>query len=171
MILNEVQYQVTQTKLKDLEKELTMLTPPPTTLHPRQILSRTNSLNILIDTLKQEMVDYDNLKNGMISEFPIDSIQELPIVIIKARIARGITQKDLAEKIGIQEEEIKRHEAHEYYGVEFNVLQEIMSILDITFSSALLSLKEPLVQLELTTNNTSIETDFENKFLATILHL
>jgi HTH-type transcriptional regulator / antitoxin HipB len=171
MILNEIQYKVTQTKLEDLEKDLTALTPPPAALHPRQILSRTNSLNILIGTLKQEMVDYNNLKNGTISEFPIDSIQELPIVIIKARIARGMTQKDLAEKIGIQEEQIKRHEAHEYYGVEFNVLQEIMSILDITFSSALLSLKEPLVQSELTTNNTSIETDFENKFLATISHL
>jgi HTH-type transcriptional regulator / antitoxin HipB len=170
MILNEVQYKVTQTKLKDLEKELTMLNPPPAALHPRQILSRTNSLNILIDILKQEMVDYDHLKNGMISEFPIGSIQELPIVIIKARIARGMTQKDLAEKIGIQEEQIKRHEAHKYYEVGFNVLQEIMSILDITFSSALLSLKEPLVQSELTTNNTPIETSFGNNVLTTTLH-
>jgi HTH-type transcriptional regulator / antitoxin HipB len=169
MILNEVQYQVTQTKLKDLEKELTMLTPPPTDLHPRQILSRTNSLNILIDTLKQEMVDYDNLKSGTISEFPIDSIQELPIVIIKARIARGMTQKDLAEKIGIQEEQIQRHEAHEYYGVGLNILQEIMCILDITFSTALLSLKEPLVPSELTTSNTSIETGRGNDVWVTIL--
>jgi HTH-type transcriptional regulator / antitoxin HipB len=170
MILNEVQYKVTQAKLKDLEKELTTLTPPPTALHPRQILSRTNSLNILINTLNQEIVDYDNLKNGMISEFPIDSIQELPIVIIKARIARGMTQKDLAEKIGIQEEQIQRHEAHEYYGVGLNILQEIMSILNITFNPALLSLKEPLVPSKLTTNNTPLETGFGNNVLTTTLH-
>lgn len=161
MILNEVQYKVTQAKLKDLEKDLTM--PPSTALHPRQILSRTNSLNILIDTLNKEMVAYNNLKNGMISEFSIDSIQELPIVIIKARIARGMTQKDLAEKIGIQEEQIQRHEAHEYYGVGINILQEIMSILEINFSPALLSLKEPLVSSEM-------ETGFGNNVLTTTFH-
>jgi hypothetical protein len=59
MILNEIEYKVTQSKLEDLEKELEMFTPPPASLHPRQIISRTNSLNFLINTLKQEIADYD----------------------------------------------------------------------------------------------------------------
>jgi hypothetical protein len=59
LILNETEYNVTQTKLEALEKELKMFTPPPASLHPRQIISRTNSLNFLIDALKQEIAAYN----------------------------------------------------------------------------------------------------------------
>jgi HTH-type transcriptional regulator / antitoxin HipB len=169
MILNEIQYKVTQTKLEALEKELEMFNPPPDNLHPRQILSRTNSLNFLIDTLKQEMLDYDHLKSAVINDFPIHSIQELPIIIIKARITRGMTQKDLSEKIGIQEEQLQRHEAHEYYGVEFNLLQKIMSVLDITFSSALIHLKEPSASAESIKNDTLTEASLGSNILTTTL--
>jgi HTH-type transcriptional regulator / antitoxin HipB len=167
MIHNERQYEVTQAKLGDLEKELAMLTPPDPTLHPHQILGRKTSLNILINELQQEIIEYDNLKSGQITDFPINSINELPIVMIKTRIVRGMTQKDLADKIGVREEQINRYEAHEYYGIEFNILQEIMFALDIRFSPVLISLREPLVSPELMANSNSMETAAGNSTLTT----
>ena len=81
MIQNERQHKVSQTKLRDLEADLTQLDVPDANLHPRQILARRNSLNLLINELRQEIAEYVQLKSGGITQFAFDSIQDLPVVI------------------------------------------------------------------------------------------
>lgn len=66
MIQNENQYQITQTKLNDLKLDLAALNVPDSNLHPRQILERRNSLNILIRELQQEIADYERLQRTKI---------------------------------------------------------------------------------------------------------
>jgi HTH-type transcriptional regulator / antitoxin HipB len=140
MIQNERQYKITQTKLRDLEQDLLVLEASESELHPRKILARKNSLNILITELQQEITEYDRLKSGKVTKFPIDSLKDLPVVMIKARIAVGMTQKQLAEKIGVQEQQIQRYEANNYHAVGFDRLQEVMSALDVTVSKAIMQL-------------------------------
>lgn len=93
-----------------------------------------------INDLKQEIAEYDRLKSGQITKFPIESLQDLPLVMIKARIAVGMTPKELAEKIGVQEQQIQRYEANNYNAVGFDRLQEVMSALDMTVSKAVMQL-------------------------------
>jgi hypothetical protein len=62
MIQNENQYQITQTKLNALKLDLAALDVPDSDLHPRQVLGRRNSLNILIRELQQEIADYERLQ-------------------------------------------------------------------------------------------------------------
>jgi HTH-type transcriptional regulator / antitoxin HipB len=138
MIQNERQYKITQTKLRDLEKDLAQLDPPDPSLHPRKILARRNSLNILITELRQEIAEYQQLRSGQVTQFALNSIQELPIVMIKARIAAGLTQKDLAEKIGVQEQQIQRYEANNYHAIAFDRLQEVLQALKINFAQAVM---------------------------------
>jgi HTH-type transcriptional regulator / antitoxin HipB len=140
MIQNERQYKITQTKLRELEKDLEELENPDSNLHPRKIVARKNSLNILIGELQQEVMEYNQLKSGQITKFAIDSLQDLPLVMVKARIAVGMTQKELAEKIGVQEQQIQRYEANNYRAVGFDRLQEVMSALDMTVSKAVMQL-------------------------------
>jgi HTH-type transcriptional regulator / antitoxin HipB len=140
VIQNERQYKITQTKLRDLLLDRAALDLPDFDLHPRLILARKNSLNILIGELEQEIAEYDRLKSGQITKFPIESLQDLPNVMIKARIAVGMTQKELAEKIGVQEQQIQRYEANNYRAVGFERLQEVMSALDIRISQAVMQL-------------------------------
>jgi HTH-type transcriptional regulator / antitoxin HipB len=140
MIQNERQYKITQTKLRDLLLDRATLDLPDFDLHPRLILARKNSLNILIGELEQEIAEYDRLKSGQINKWPIESLQDLPNVMIKARIAVGMTQKELAEKIGVQEQQIQRYEANNYRAVGFERLQEVMSALDIRISQAVMQL-------------------------------
>ena len=85
----------------------------------------------LIGELEQEIAEYDRLKSGQITQFPIESLRDLPRVAIEARIAAGLTQKELAEKIGVHEQQIQRYEANNYHAVGFDRLQEVMSALDI----------------------------------------
>jgi HTH-type transcriptional regulator / antitoxin HipB len=139
MIQNERQYKITRSKLRELVLDLATL-DLTTDLHPRQVLARKNSLGILIGELEQEIAEYDRLKSGQITQFPIESFQDLPTVMIKARIAAGITQKELAEKIGVQEQQIQRYEANNYRAVGFDRLQEVMSALDITIGKTVMQL-------------------------------
>jgi HTH-type transcriptional regulator / antitoxin HipB len=139
MIQNERQYKITRSKLKQLSIDRSAL-DLPTDLHPRQMLARKNSLGILIGELEQEIVEYNRLKSGRVTQFPIESLQDLPRVAIQARIAAGLTQKELAEKIGVQEQQIQRYEANNYQAVGFDRLQEVMSALDVTLGKTVMQL-------------------------------
>jgi hypothetical protein len=81
MIQNERQYKITQTKLKDLKLDLAAL-DLPADLHPRQVLARKNSVNILIGELEQEIADYNRLKSGQINKWTIESFEDLPRITI-----------------------------------------------------------------------------------------
>lgn len=59
-------------------------------------------------------------------------IGEFPTALIRARIARGLTQRELAERLGIAEQAIQRYEATDYLGVSFSRLVEIAEALDLT---------------------------------------
>lgn len=138
MIQNERQYRITQTKLRDFEQLLADLDPQDPNLHPRQVVGWTNSYNLTIRQLKQELAEYDRLKSGNISTFVLSSLDELPITLIKARIAAGMTQKELAEKIGVREQQIQRYEATHYNAASFDRLRSIANTLNIEITQAVM---------------------------------
>ena len=75
------------------------------------------------------MREYESLKAG---KFPMDELSgvaELPTVLIKARIAQGLSQKDLAERLGLQEQQIQRYEATEYASASLTRIKEVVSAL------------------------------------------
>ncbi len=130
MIQNQHQYQVTQNKLLDLERGLVELEKIKDTLHPRQFLGRKNSLSKSIGTLQQEIEDYERLKQQQTS-IKIGSIKELPLALIRARIAIGMTQKELAEKMGVKEQQVQRDEANQYSSAGFRRIAEVADALEI----------------------------------------
>jgi HTH-type transcriptional regulator / antitoxin HipB len=136
MIQNERQYKVTQTKLKELEQASANIEIDDLSLHPRQILSQKNSYNKIIGTLKQDLAEYEELKSGRIAVFHIESFNDLPTALIKARIALGMTQKELAEKIDTQEQQIQRYEANHYHAISFNRLMKVVQVLGISFKQS-----------------------------------
>jgi HTH-type transcriptional regulator / antitoxin HipB len=138
MIQNERQYRITQTKLREFEQELANINPQDPAIHPRQIIGWTNSLNFTIDKLKQEIAEYEQLKSGDILTFSLNSLSDLPTILIKARIAAGMTQKELAEIIGVQEQQIQRYEAAHYSSTSFDRLQVIASALQIDIAQAVM---------------------------------
>ena len=59
---------------------------------------------------------------------------------IEARNGEGLTQKELAEKIGVYEQQIQRYEANNYQAVGFDRLQAVMSALDIRIGNIVMQL-------------------------------
>lgn len=64
----------------------------------------------------EELEFYERLKDGKIpkSFYSFDSIGTL---LIAARIARGWTQRELADKLGVSESVVSRDEKNEYHGI------------------------------------------------------
>ena len=65
-------------------------------------------------------------------QIPLDglgTVAELPANLIKARIARGLSQKDLADRIGLKEQQIQRYEATDYASASLARIKEVVSAL------------------------------------------
>ena len=52
------------------------------------------------------MARYEALRSGRVAVVPLDSLDQLPDALIHARIAAGLTQRDLAERLGVKEQQI-----------------------------------------------------------------
>ena len=77
---------------------------------------------------------YESLKGGRAVSLQLDSLRELPGALIKARIARGWTQEQLARQLDMPKQQIQRYEATEYASASLRRLLEIAKALDIRFS-------------------------------------
>lgn len=75
--------------------------------------------------LKEEVESYERLKRGEFDE--LVNLRGLGHLLISLRIAQGVSQRDLAERLGVHESQISRDERNEYFGVK---LERAVKILD-----------------------------------------
>ena len=130
MIKNEKQYKITKSKLKDLERSLKVCkegTFPDKTIHK----AMADSLKSLMGDLEKEIREYENLKSKKAPTLKIGSLADLPDVLVRSRISQGLTQKQLAVKLGMQAQQIQRYESENYRRVSFGTLLEISKTLNI----------------------------------------
>ena len=140
MIQKEYQYKISQAKIRDLQQEEIELNKIKGDLHPRQFKIRQNGLEGMMNDIISDLNKYDRLKERP-SFIKIDSFNEIPVALIKARIALGMTQKDLAEKLGMKEQQIQRYEANQYSSAGFQRLAEIATALDMKLNDSSLLLR------------------------------
>ena len=78
------------------------------------------------------LADFDQLRGGTQSTFDAASLEELSPVLVKARIARGWTQRQLADALGMAEQQIQRYEANDYRSTSLARLCDIANALGVT---------------------------------------
>jgi ribosome-binding protein aMBF1 (putative translation factor) len=78
--------------------------------------------------------EYEALKARQVSALELHSLSELPDLLIKARIARGYTQAELAKRLHLKPQQLQRYEATRYDSVSFRRLLEIARALDVDLS-------------------------------------
>jgi HTH-type transcriptional regulator/antitoxin HigA len=84
--------------------------------------------------LAEEISEYEALKSGAVGTFKARSLEELPAVLIKARIAKGLTQRKLAEALGLKEQQIQRYEAEDYASANLGRLTAVARALGLEIS-------------------------------------
>ena len=117
MIKNERQYRITRGWVQKFAQTLDHLDAHPdegTDLHPLLRKAERDGMASQIETLQQEVRAYETLRDEPPPAFYLDSFEELPRALIQARIAAGLSQKDLAGRMGLKEQQIQRYEATEY---------------------------------------------------------
>ena len=65
------------------------------------------------------------------SIFEASSLAELPTLLVKARIARGWTQRDLADALGVAEQQMQRYEATGYRAASLARLCDVAEALNV----------------------------------------
>lgn len=129
MIRNEHQYKVTKAQLTRLEEALERTKTAKTSLQPRLHKAMVAGMKAQIAELREQIKEYDSLKERR--TLKITKFEQLPELLIKARIARGLTQKQLAEKLNLKPQQIQRYESTDYHAVGLARLIEIASVLDL----------------------------------------
>lgn len=81
--------------------------------------------------LKEEAQEYQNLKQGKLGKFM--DLRHLGKYLIKLRIARGVTQRQLAELLNVKESLVSRDEHNEYHGITVERAMKIIEVLQGSF--------------------------------------
>lgn len=95
------------------------------------------SLDGQIATLDVQLRDYEALRAGQVAVVRVNSLAELPDALVRARIGSGLTQRQLAERLGLKEQQVQRYEAESYAGASLSRLQEVMRALGIELRAGL----------------------------------
>lgn len=79
------------------------------------------------EQLREEVDAYERIVRGDIS--PIMDLTNLGRMLIGLRIASGITQRELASRLAVNESAVSRDERNEYHGVTVERAQRILTAL------------------------------------------
>jgi HTH-type transcriptional regulator/antitoxin HigA len=131
MITNEKQYRSTKASIEKLTGALAALDAPTGDFPEAFAEAQRSALRSQINELEEEVRFYEDLRAGKISEFSAESLHDLPDILIQARIARGMSQKDLGEFLGVAEQQIQRYEADRYRMASLDRLTEVADALNV----------------------------------------
>lgn len=130
MIRTDAEY---QDALKRLQQDRTVVATQRAKLHELDLtdeeIERALQPGLSFhEQLQEEVSVYEAMRRGEISS--IHSLVEIGRVIIGLRIARGITQRELAERMQVSESQVSRDERNDYHGITVDRAQRIISALN-----------------------------------------
>ncbi|MFZ3131339.1 MAG: transcriptional regulator [Desulfosporosinus sp.] len=126
MIKNELAYQKAVEKLRQDQEfirsernrfEKMGLTPEQTNMAIQPLIS-------FHEQLKAEVEYYEKIKRGSFN--PIYKFTDIGKTLIAYRIYLGMTQAELANRLGVSEPQVSRDERHEYYGATTEKIETVM---------------------------------------------
>lgn len=130
MIKNEWQLRVTQRRIKDFENALFELGQlPENEAQPWLKAAQRESLESELSNLRQQITEYELLKSGKVTLPGLEAVQQIPELLIKTRISKGLNQEDLATRLGVSKQCIQQYEQTNYAHVTLSAVQKVMQVL------------------------------------------
>lgn len=142
MIKNDKQYQVTKKRLKEFSDALLDISNQKG-IAPLLQQIQESAIKSQIEDFEREIIDYESLKNGMVNYILIDSFENLYEALIKGRLAKGLSQGELANKLKLKEQQIQRYEACNYSTASLPRITQIAGELGVSFYPIKVKFKEP----------------------------
>jgi ribosome-binding protein aMBF1 (putative translation factor) len=129
MITNHRQYRITQGWVRKFEQSLAGLDDAEAHRSPEMRQVMRAAMESQIEDLRSQLAEYDALRQGRVRVLELEGLEALPEALIKARIASGLTQRALAERLGLKEQQIQRYEATRYDGVSLSRIRAVADAL------------------------------------------
>ncbi|MHB8658037.1 MAG: helix-turn-helix transcriptional regulator [Solirubrobacteraceae bacterium] len=131
MITNQRQYRITRAQLKRFDEaaEAQAARDPSPDVEPRIHSAMGDALHSEAEELRRQLYEYEQLRAGDVKTRDLRSLTDLPRALIEARIAGHVTQKELADRLGLAEQQIQRWEATNYVGVGVERMQNVADAL------------------------------------------
>lgn len=133
MIYSDRQYAISESELGKLRNALEAAQIQDANASAEHWLRdvQTDAIKSQIATLEAELSHYDLLRSGEITFAKVHSLENLPSVLVQARIAAGLSQTDLAERLGMKAQQIQRYEASDYSGASLDRLIDVCEALNV----------------------------------------
>ena len=138
MITNEKQYRITRKQAAKFElaiKEFDSKSGRRERVDIRMLKAERDALKSQLESLKEELSEYERLKSHDTSIILADSLEQLPVGLIQARIAAGLSQRALAQRLGLKEQQIQKYEAERYATASFRRLSQVAQALKLRIES------------------------------------
>lgn len=136
MIYSDRQLTVSKAELQKLKTALAALeaTTAPAESWLKEV--EQNALRSQIADIEAEVAEYEMLRAGQMPFAERYSLADLPRVLVHARIAKGMSQTELAEQLNMKPQQIQRYEATDYMGASLARLIEISDLLGVRTSES-----------------------------------
>lgn len=138
MIKNEKQYRITKAQVRRFQDAIAELAgrERPANITPRLWEAQRQAAQSQVDELKEQVEAYERLHVGKSKEVVLESVEDLPRALIRARIAAGMTQEGLARRLGVKPQQVQRYEASEYGSASFARIVKVVEALRLTMPRA-----------------------------------
>lgn len=156
MITNERQYRITGAQLERLRKAIDDFNIKDAIKQTKsKVLAEAElaALHSEYEVLSLQLKEYETLKSGAIEVLKASTLEELPSILIRARITRGLSQRQLADAIGLKEQQIQRYEAGEYASANLSRLAEVAKALGLSINEIAKLRTEPQRPLNVDEND------------------
>jgi len=134
MIKNGRQYRITKAQVRRFEQALDQLSQEASdarSVPPLLRKAERDALRSQLDDLRAELEEYEALRSGKRKVLELASFDEFPRALIQARIAAGLSQRELAHRVGVKEQQIQRYEATEYASASLSRVREVLGVLGV----------------------------------------
>lgn len=137
MIANQRAYRIAKAARRRFEDSLGKYQPGED-VDPKMREVMDDALKSEIDVLTAQIERYEDLRDGRVDRRELDNLGELPVALIEARIAAGLTQKALADRLGLKQQQVQRWEANRYEGVGVERLRDVANALGVEVHTTIL---------------------------------
>jgi HTH-type transcriptional regulator/antitoxin HigA len=131
VITNEVQYRATKAHAARFEEALRNLETRDEAPDRKRRELEIAAVRAQLGDLQAEIAEYEQLRSGTIRSFEAGSLPELAVALVKARIAKGWSQRRLAEELRVAEQQIQRYESTGYTSASLARLCDVVAALGV----------------------------------------
>lgn len=142
MIRNEKEYQEALRRFEDEEQRLAEHEERlrESDLEEDALQRALDPLRSFHDQLAEEISAYEKLKRGDLGE--ITNLHGLGHTLVALRISLGLTQREVAERLGVHESQVSRDERNEYHGITVERAARVLDAFNVRLTSGF---ERPLV--------------------------